>query len=120
MAEEGGIEYFYRYEDVVYAPYPDEDGERRGPGHLCVELRKYRVHSYTRCGVWLCGLFEGPDAGRWKFVNTNARKQFACTTVELAKESFIARKQKQASIYEARARCARDAIHIIEKGKYAL
>jgi hypothetical protein len=43
-------------------------------------------------------------------VRSDARKRFAYPTVELARESFIARKRRQAGIYETRASYAREAI----------
>lgn len=98
-------EYWYRYEDVMYAAPVDEYGYSTGAGRLSVELHKYAVVKHTPCGVWL-------DIGR--FVKKDARKRFACPTKEAARESFIARKERQAAIHQARANRASNAIKQIE------
>lgn len=100
-------EYWYRYEDVRYAAPLDEYDEPSGPGRLSVELRKYAVVKHTPCGVRL-------DIGC--FVSKTSKKRFAHATLEEARESFIARKERQASIYQARVNRADEAIRII-KGK---
>lgn len=105
-------EIFYRYEDVQYAPTLNEyDEPVRGSGLLRVHLREYKVIKHTPCGVQL-------DIGR--FVNTQRRKQFAHATKEAAKESFIARKERQASIHQARVNRAEKAIRIIQGKEFSL
>lgn len=94
-------QFYYRLEDVAYAASVDEWGHASGPGSLEVVTRKYRVVKVTPCGVWL-------DIGR--FVRNGTRKQFAHPTMEGARESFAARKRRQAEIYEARAHRARRAL----------
>lgn len=98
-------EIFYRYEDVLYAPMLDEFEYPIGESRLAVELRQFKVIKHTKCGVWI-------DIDR--FVNTERVKQYAHKTKELAKESFIARKQKQARIYEKKAMNARLAINLVD------
>ena len=90
-------EMWYRFEDQRYSSV-DEWGEH-SETHLAVELRKFWVHHHTPKGVWL-GLFRG---SRDRFVLKSATRKFACPTIALAKESFIARKRKQGAIYRARA-----------------
>lgn len=97
-------EVFYRYEDVMYAPSLDEFDNPSGPSKLVVHLREYKVLRHTPCGVRLTD-------GR--FVNTQRRKQFAHATKELAKASFIARKERQAAIYQARVNRAERAIRLV-------
>ncbi len=72
-------EYYYRLED----------------GAGLIYLRKFLVHSKTRCGVWL-NIY--PRQIKKRFVVNGARKQFACPTLEGAIESFRARKIKQLKI----------------------
>lgn len=104
---------WYRLEDVHYAGGGgyDERGEPiRGEGYVDVIVHTYRV-KHTPKGVWLLG------AGRYgrpdRFVRRDANKRFACPTMEEAKESFIARKKRQASIYEARLKSAHKAIDLV-------
>ena len=105
-------ELFYRYEDVQYAPSLDEyDDPIPGSGVLRVHLREYRVLKHTPCGVRL---------GIGRFVNTQHRKQFAYATKEAAKEAFIARKTRQASIHQARVNRAEKAIRIIQGKEFDL
>lgn len=100
---------FYRYDDVAYAPCVDEwDNPIPGSETLRVHLRKYTVLKRTPCGVWIDLGF-----GDKRFVNTKRRKQFACATRDLAKRSFIARKERQASIHMARVRRAEKAIRLV-------
>ena len=108
-------EFWFRYENHRYAAPVDEWGDVVGRGHLEVVLLKLRVLKHTPKGVWL-------DASRsrmWSqfrcFVLRDARKRFACPTIEDAKESFVARKQRQARIYRARLADAEEAICIIEE-----
>ena len=106
---------FYRYEDVKYAPPLDEFDNPCGDGELKVELRHFLVSKRTPKGVWLVpvyGKYVCGDSPR--FMLNDSHKRFACPTVEQARESFIARKRKQARIYQSRADRARRAIYIME------
>jgi hypothetical protein len=101
-------EVWYRFEDVHYAAPEDEFGTWSGPGRTDVVLREWPVFSYTRKGVWLGW------GSRERFVLRDAGKRFACPTIEEAKESFRARKRKQARIYRNRLRDAEDALAMID------
>jgi hypothetical protein len=101
--------FWFRYEDVRYAAPVDEWGDSYGIGHLEVKLRKFPVLKHTPKGAWINGW-----RGR-RFVLRDARKRYACPTLEEAKESFIARKKRQAGIYRARLRDAEEAIKLIER-----
>ncbi len=106
---------FYRFEDVQYASSLDEFDNPLGDGQLKVELRTFKTLRNTPKGVWLIpvyGQYMCADSPR--FMRLNCTKQFACPTVETARESFIARKRKQARIYRARMERALRAIAIIE------
>jgi len=104
---------WYRYEDKTYAAPLDEFDKPIGSPRLEVLLRSYQVMKHTTHGVWLS------ESGItfWRFVLHNARKRFACPTIEEAKTSFIARKTKQARIYRARAQRAEEALAIINNLK---
>lgn len=99
-------QFFYRYDDIVFAAPVDEFDNPTGPGRLAVRLRKYEVIRATPKGVWL-------DIGR--FVRLDARKRFACPTVAEAAESFRARKERQRAIYEARANRAERALELLDR-----
>jgi len=106
-------EVWYRYEDVAYAVLSNGQDDR-WHSRLEVELRTYPVLRRTPKGVWLdidpCDPFGRFDEPTRRFVLTNARRRFACPTLEEAKASFIARKRAQIRIYEARAARAWQAI----------
>lgn len=104
------METWFRYEDVQYAAPVDEFDRPCGEGQLTVELRKYEVLRHTPKGVWL-RLYCGDK----RFVLRDARKKFACPTLALAKESFLARKKCQVRIYTARANRAKRAIALAER-----
>jgi hypothetical protein len=88
----------YRYEDTEHAAPFNEFGESRGRGTVRVTLSTYRVVSTTPKGAWI--RLDG--WGEKRFVLATARRRFACSTVEEAYESFVARKRRQISIYRAR------------------
>ena len=72
-----------------------------------VHLREFEVLRTTPCGAWIEGQY-----GRKRFVLKDSRKRYAHPTVDEARESFIARKKRQLSIYQARARTAERALEI--------
>lgn len=96
--------HWYRYQDHLCAPGVDEFGRTEGVATVYVTLRKLPVLKETPCGVWL------DDYGTRRFVRSDARKRYACPTIEDAKESFLARKERQASILTARLRQVNEAI----------
>jgi len=71
----------------------------------------YRVSKRTRCGAWI-------DGGG-KFVNLQARKQWACNTVDEALASFIARKRRQVSILSAQLKAAEADLSLALKEQQA-
>ncbi len=72
-------EYWYRYDDG----YGETDS---------IHLTAFEVIRRTECGVWL---FRGRYAPA-RFVLTDSRKRFACSTKEAAIKSYIERKKFQA------------------------
>jgi hypothetical protein len=105
-----GLGFLYRFEDHSYAtridPFDDSDDNWTTVTHL--ELTAFLIRSVTPCG-WT---IEANNGLGWRFINKSARKIYALPTIEAALASFIARKHKQASIYEARAQKARRMIEI--------
>ena len=100
--------YWYRYDDIQYAPPLNEWDEPEGEGEVKVWLTKYKVISLTPKGAWLM------VDGRQRWTKRDAIKRFACPTIEEAKESFIARKTKQIAIYHARIKRASKAIRLVQ------
>jgi len=95
---------WYRIEDYRYAEDVDEWGDPSG-SNVGIEVRKYRVRNPTPQGVRLDIGF-----GETRVVLDASIKRFADPTMERALVSFLARKRRQAAIYEARAADARIAI----------
>ncbi len=93
-------EYWYRMEDRSYS-VANEWGEH-DYSYSEVQLIKFEVIRHTPKGVWIKQIF----TTRW--VSKDAHKRFACDTIEGALVSFIARKNKQAAIYESKAKLARE------------
>lgn len=87
---------WYRFENYLESAGVDEFDNSLGPPRVRVHLREFEVERETPKGVWLRGFMFR------RFCLRGARKQFACPTLEGALESFLARKRKQASIYERR------------------
>ena len=106
-------EYWFRYEDGLEAAYLD-DTDRPQRGAVKVYVRKLKVLRYTPKGVWLYGIQYSRENPR--FVLRGAKKRYACPTEQEAKESFVARKARQAGIYQKRAEDADTAIALARFG----
>lgn len=70
-----------------------------------VYLTDYKVVKETPKGIWI-ELWIGKN----KFVNLQAKKKFACLTIEEALESFKKRKQRQITILEYQLANAKQAL----------
>jgi hypothetical protein len=106
---------WYRYTDTQYAAPLDENEHPMGLGDVAVSLQEYRVIKETPKGVWVQygnSLFKEK-----RFVLRTARKRFAYPTKELAKESFIARKEAQIRINKDQIRRAEQALLYLERRK---
>ena len=112
----------YRYDARQYAPPFDSDGDSLGgEGTTAVELRSFPVIRTTPCGVWI----QHPTKYTWddndnmkkgeRFINLQARKKFACATIEEAQASFLARKERQALILTSQLKNVEKAIRIMKK-----
>lgn len=98
--------YYYRFDDVRYSNGVDQF-DNPLPGYtLKVELLKTRVHHFTPKGARL-------ENG--VFVLNSATKRYAYETVDLAKESFIARKKRLIQIHQSRINQAEQALKLIDK-----
>lgn len=100
------ISKMYRYEDVLCG---DETH-----AYVQVRLRVFEVVKRTPCGVKIAMGYGGE-----KFINLNARKQYASVSVEEAKISFIARKRRQAGILSSQLVNVNEALRIVESGEIA-
>lgn len=108
-------EYWYRFEDKLYAAPLDEFDNSVGEARVAVILYKLLVCKRTAKGVW-CQKYYG--VSEFRFVLRDSIKRFACPTIEEARISFIARKKKQIRIYSARVKIANKAIENVERNKY--
>ena len=101
----------WRVEACRYSVCVDPELEIYGVSDPHLEARWYRVSKRTRCGAWI------NDGG--KFVNLQARKQWACNTVDEALASFIARKRRQVSILSAQLKAAEAGLSLALKEQQA-
>lgn len=101
----------YRFEDRLCS-VADEYGEH-AYSTTEVTLHKFEILKHTKCGIWIRDY-----GGAKRFINQTCTKQYAHEKVEDALQSFIARKEKQAHIYRARADTAIYAIRVAQR-KYA-
>lgn len=101
---------YYRFEDNRTSSL-DWDGEWSGTNYNAA-LRTFTVLRRTPCGVRLSGPW-----GSTHFMHDKATRRFACPTVELALESYRARKLCQIGIYEARIQGAK---LMLEAAEYAV
>lgn len=111
------MEVWYRFEEVTHGTgYTDEDGDwhRTGDSSVSIHVRELKVLKHTPKGVWLKVI--DPYSDR-RFVLKEVRKGFARPSIEAARADFVARKTRQAEIYETRARTARRAIKLAQRGE---
>lgn len=107
----------YRFEDRRYS-VSDEYGEHAYTSYQCV-LLVFPIIKYTKCGMWIwTGYSHYPMlphaydptkdyvAGCKRFVNSEANKRYALPTIDEAYVSYMARKNREISIYNARIKAA--------------
>lgn len=82
----------------------DDDGDPYGTSYSQLYAYEYPILKVTRCGKWIRA------KGERKFVLDTSRKRFAHETLELALESFRARRQRQISILKARLAAAEEEL----------
>jgi hypothetical protein len=111
-------EFWYRFEDVAYTRISDPERETWN-STLEIELLQFRVVRHTPKGAWITRALDRPFADLradhdLRFVLRDARKRFACPTIDEARASFVARKRAQIRIYNARLRRAQQALALLE------
>lgn len=97
--------YQYRYESS-YLCTDDWFGGSRPKVQFT--LTRYPVLKETKCGAWTSVY------GKKKFVNANARKQFAYRDRVAALAGYVARKQRQAAILRTQLERAETALKFLE------
>lgn len=112
-------EFYYRYIDGRYAAPADEFGDSTGGSTAFVRLNKFVVTKHTPKGVWVKGWMFGCEVGQARFILSSARKKFACSTKELALESFLARKAAQRRIYAARVAHVDEVVSIAKQDAFS-
>lgn len=112
-------EFYYRYEDRMYAgctltEWGSEHYYTVGPE---LKLLTFRVIKHTPQGAWIEPWFGEMFTlrGEKRWVSNYARKRYALPTKQEALHSFCCRKQRQISIYEARADTAKRALRLAER-----
>lgn len=112
LSAEAPYGFLYRIEDKAYAsfnPYKYEWGnDDDWDFHTQLNLHAYIIRSVTPCGRTI----KADNGNGYRFISKTTNKQFALPSIEQAVESYIARKKKQAAIYEARAQKARMCIEM--------
>jgi hypothetical protein len=101
-------EIWYRFEDQDYS-IADEYGDHSHTQYGVREI-KFEVVKHTPKGVWLT---RQNGFGGKRFVLNESTKRYACATREAAKESYVARKEKQIRIYRARINRAEHHIMLV-------
>lgn len=108
---------YFRYEEVLRGTgYTDQSGEYVSTGsYVELQLREFKVLKETPCGVRIDDYMRSSQP-HGRFISRDWNKQWASPTVEEARQSFIARKRRQARILEARLRQAQEAMKLAEDG----
>jgi hypothetical protein len=100
-------EVYYRFEDRREADWdPWAEFEQPNTSHCVVRICELPVLKHTPKGVWVKTNY-GWRRGR--FILHTSTKRYACATLEEAYQSFLARKERQASIHRTRMLHAEEA-----------
>lgn len=102
----------YRFEDYGVSHGSEECGFYSTRE---LSLREFLVVRETPRGAWI----EGPFGLTRRFVRLNARKRYACPTVEEARESFMARKKRQIRILRTQLANAEQSLQLAESWRRA-
>ena len=101
-------EVWYRFSERATSITVDPEFDVYRTEHS-VELTSYPVAKHTPCGVRL-------STGR--LVLHNSQKKWACATVDEAKTSFLARKNRQIRILSRQLENAENSKKMVEAGIY--
>lgn len=110
---------YFRYSEVLRGTgYTDQWGEYVSTGsYVALQLQEFQVIKHTPKGVRIQDYhYRGGTLETGRLICHDWNKKWACPTVEEARLSFIARKKRQARIYEARLRQAKEALQLAEDG----
>lgn len=99
---------YYRLSDCLVSAGVDEWDNPLGPPNVHVYTQEYEVVGTTPKGVWINAY------GQRRFVLSTARKRFACSTLEEAKASFIARKKRQLKILNRQVANVERSLEVVE------
>lgn len=99
-----GQDVLWRIDDRVYSVVLDAESERYGTSDPHIEAQWFPVVKRTKRGAWI------NVWGSRKFVRVDARKRWACPSLDEAVASFLARKRRQEAIHLSVARRARFCI----------
>lgn len=108
MDTSSSSEFWYRFSERATSVTVDPDADVYRSEHT-VELTSYPVAKHTPCGVRL-------STGR--LVLHNSQKKWACATIDEAKTSFIARKNRQIRILSRQLENAKNSKKMAEAGIY--
>lgn len=112
--ETTGARVYYRYEERIFGSM-DEFNQKINVESGRLILHHFSVIKETPCGVWIKLYSDNINGICKKFILTNARKKYACPTIEEARESFMARKQRQIIIYKQKLERARIALSLMKE-----
>jgi len=106
---------WYRVEDYLQASCSCDHSCLHMPS-VRLHVREFYVAKITPKGVWLSNV--PPADGNYittlgnfvRWVGISARKSFACPSINAARTSFTARKQRQLKILRAAVRRAEEAL----------
>jgi hypothetical protein len=98
--------YAYRFEEMSYAPVGDDYESR-----MDVHLRKYEILKFTPKGFCISNWSK---SGK-RFILNTSRKKYAHITIEDAKTSFIARKNRQYNILSNKIQNVMKALKVFQE-----
>lgn len=102
------VKYLYRYEAQRYSVVIDAEMEIYGSTAPKLKLRKYPISHITPKGKWI-----GWNGGKWRWVNDTSRKRYAHDTKEEALLAYKIRKTRYVKHCEARLRCAKEELELM-------
>ena len=128
--KEDQTQVLHRFEDRWYAARVDEFDTPIGKSSCQIQHRTFPIVRKTKQGFWILTGYIHLDSqeknrqtnekefetlrknGGLRWVSTKSKKRFAHEGEREALESYIARKERQSSIYRARARNADEALNL--------